>query len=653
MIDQVKIETQLREELVLLQAENKQLRNRLEKLQYYHQDQLTWQENQQQLEALYQISRGISMARNEYELLRVFVQPAVSTGLTRAELNYIDLDKKGRPEWLEPMANWFKKSGISSTVGIRSYLPDLQFAKLWIDNPYDILVIPDINTDERLNDFVRQELLKFKIKTWIIIPLLQSNRWVGTISLGWAEQRNHTEKELTLYRAITSLAATAVENHRLFIQQEQIASELQQNRDLLEKHQAHLEALVADRTYRLELITALSGYLIANSDLHELLDLMVNQVKNGFGYYHVHVYLLETETEELVMFAGSGKVGKELKAREHRLKVGQGIVGMVAQTNTSFISNNVDKESNFFRNLLLPDTRSELAVPLRKWGKVRGVLDIQDRNLNRFLAEDVTLMQSIADQTAIAIDNARLLAEQQATIAKLRQVDRTKSEFITMISHELRTPLNAINGFAELLMMGLSGDLPKEAQEDIELIYNSGQHLLALINDIIDISQIEAGKVKISCQNIYIQEFIADVLLSSNQLIKNKPIEFVTNVVDDMPLVYADPTRLKQILLNLLSNATKFTRSGFITISVGLDESLNNYALISVQDTGIGIPSDKCQAIFDQFSQVDMSDSREFGGLGLGLTICQKLVRLHRGEIGVQSEEGVGSEFYFTMPLAE
>lgn len=435
-----------------------------------------------------------------------------------------------------------------------------------------------------------------------------------------------------------------------------IANDITERKEMeteLEAYRYHLEKLIIDRTYRLELIAELSGQLIAILDLNELLAELVNQLRDSFQFYHVHVYLVDKETGDLVMFEGSGDVGHLLKAKGHRLRAGQGIVGSVAQSNQPFMSEDVDKVPQFFRNPLLPNTVAELAVPIRKADVVLGVLDIQSDQPGQLSLEDVSLIQSIADQTAIAIDNARLLAEREATIVKLQEVDQAKSRFITMMSHELRTPLNAILGFTELLMMGLSGDLSPQVQQDVELIFSNGQHLLGLINDILDISQIETGQTQLSLTRLHLREVLAEVLAETSSLVKDNSLDFVTEVPASLPPVYADPTRLKQILFNLISNAIKFTPAGVVMIKAEVSPSEPSKAVITVKDTGIGIPADKQQAIFELFNQVDMSDARQYGGTGLGLAICKELVQIHGGEIGVRSEHQVGSEFFFTISLAE
>jgi signal transduction histidine kinase len=252
----------------------------------------------------------------------------------------------------------------------------------------------------------------------------------------------------------------------------------------------------------------------------------------------------------------------------------------------------------------------------------------------------------------LALENARLSKEQAKTIIQLKDIDRLKSEFLTSMSHELRTPLNSIIGFADVLLQGIDGELNDMALNDIQLIHNSGKHLLALINDILDLSKIEAGKMELVREAVDIKDVANAVLASSHSLVKDKPVEIITDVSDMLPPVYADKLRLNQILLNLVSNAAKFTHEGSITIKASLNPRKLDVMTISVIDTGIGIPAGKLGTIFERFRQADSSTTRKYGGTGLGLAICKQLVEMHGGTLNVRSEEGVGSEFYFSIPLA-
>lgn len=298
------------------------------------------------------------------------------------------------------------------------------------------------------------------------------------------------------------------------------------------------------------------------------------------------------------------------------------------------------------------DKEATLAIPLLIRGQVIGSLGLKRENAPDWQQEEIAAIKSVANQVSLALENARLSTEQEKTIVKLQDLDRLKSEFLTSMSHELRTPLNAILGFADVLLSGIDGELNEMALYDIQLIYNSGQHLLTLINDILDISKIEAGLMEIVPEPLPLKPVIDDVVAASASLLK-KTIKLLVDLPEDMPPVLADNIRLKQILFNLISNASKFTHEGSITVQIKRHPAQSNLAQISIIDTGIGIPADKQETIFERFKQADMTTTKEYGGTGLGLAITKQLVEMHGGEIELKSQVGVGSEFCFTIPLAE
>ncbi|MFC1976145.1 sensor histidine kinase, partial [Chloroflexota bacterium] len=296
---------------------------------------------------------------------------------------------------------------------------------------------------------------------------------------------------------------------------------------------------------------------------------------------------------------------------------------------------------------------TELAVPLVLRGEVIGVLGVKREEETRWAEEEVAAVEAVANQVTQALENARLSKEREKTIVQLKEVDRLKDEFLTGMSHELRTPLNSIIGFADVILQGIDGEVSEMAMNDIRLIHNSGQHLLTLINDILDLAKIEAGKMELVCEPLSIEETIRDVMASTNALIKSKPVEVVLDIVEGLPPIYADKLRLTQILINLVSNAAKFTEEGLITIKADKYEIDPHLALISVADQGIGIPPQMVDTIFDRFRQIASVSTRKTGGTGLGLPICKQLVELHGGAIEVTSEEGVGSNFHFTIPFVD
>lgn len=265
-----------------------------------------------------------------------------------------------------------------------------------------------------------------------------------------------------------------------------------------------------------------------------------------------------------------------------------------------------------------------------------------------------------------------MLAEDRATLAELnrelvrinrrlreanqdiREADRLKSEFVATISHELRTPLNTIIGFAKFMLNEGAGPLNDMQRTDLSAIYSSGQHLLDLVNDILDLSKIEAGKVTLNKERLDFHEISAGIMSSAIALVGDRPIELKEEIDPHLPPIYADRQRVRQIILNLVSNAAKFTEKGHIAFRVeAITDKGAPYLLCAVEDTGIGIREADIPTVFEAFRQVDSSSARRAQGTGLGLPISRRLAELHGGRMWVESVQGTGSTFFFTLPLSD
>jgi len=292
--------------------------------------------------------------------------------------------------------------------------------------------------------------------------------------------------------------------------------------------------------------------------------------------------------------------------------------------------------------------RSTLAVPLLFEQRILGVLVVWRQNPGTFAAEVVHLLQTFASQSVLAIRNARLYRELEEKGRQLAAASRHKSEFLANMSHELRTPLNAILGFNEMILGEIYGDVSPSMREPLTDIQNSGKHLLRLINNVLDLSKIEAGRMELSPADYSVQDTVERVRASLHPLAAEKGLEFVVSVPGDIPLAYGDGGRLTQCLMNLAGNALKFTRQGRVTLSVELQAEDLVY---HVADTGIGVAKDKIDSLFTEFRQGDASITSEFGGTGLGLSITRKFVEMHGGRVWVESELGKGSTFSFSVPL--
>jgi PAS domain S-box-containing protein len=421
---------------------------------------------------------------------------------------------------------------------------------------------------------------------------------------------------------------------------------------------------ITERKLSEETLKRRNDYLAASSEIGRLvtstLDLntiftrTVNLISERFGFYYAAIYIIEETGFNAILREATGEAGEKMKAQGYSIVVGShSVIGKVAESMEPTLVNDTDIEPLYIPNPFLLDTRSEVGIPLRIGSRIVGVIDIQSTQVQAFTQDDLSVLQSLADQVAVAIDNARSYELSQQLIKDLREVDQLKSQFLANMSHELRTPLNSIIGFSRVILKGIDGPVSEMQQQDLTAIYNSGQHLLGLINDILDLARIEAGKMELNFEEVHLADMTTSVMSTAKGLVKEKPIQLLQRIPPTMPTVRGDTMRVRQVLLNLISNASKFTDQGSITVETSVQKGPTGKmeALISVIDTGPGISIEDQKKLFQAFSQVDGSATRKSGGSGLGLSICANLVQLHGGRIGVHSSVGKGSTFWFTLPL--
>ncbi len=456
-------------------------------------------------------------------------------------------------------------------------------------------------------------------------PLAVRGEIIGQLAVaGW---KSISPEAIELANSIAEQVSVHIENLRLFEQNEKRAREL---------------GTVA--------AVSTTASTVLNPD--ELLQAVVNLTQERFGLYHAHVYLTDEENN-LLLAAGSGEIGNQMVIEGHTIQIDaeKSIVAHAARERKAVIVNDVRTEEGYLPNAFLPETRSEMAVPMIVGDKVIGVFDVQSESAGHFTEEDAKIYTTLAVQVAIALQNARLYVEQSATVAQLRELDRLKSSFLANMSHELRTPLNSILGFADVMLEGLDGPLTDNMNSDLGLIQKNGQHLLHLINDVLDMAKIESGKMNLNIEKFNLQEIIEEVTSITSPLASEKNLAlFIEPDSDHEVEINADKIRLRQVMINLINNSIKFTEKGKISIHVTREE---NNVLISVKDTGIGIPIELLESVFQEFTQVDTTTTRKTGGTGLGLPISRKLIQMHSGRLWAESSgiNGEGSTFYVHLPI--
>ena len=388
----------------------------------------------------------------------------------------------------------------------------------------------------------------------------------------------------------------------------------------------------------------------AEASLDDMLHTLSEGLRLALQADEATVLLLDVDSSELVVRASVG-LERDV-SQESRVRLGEGFAGRVALARTPIVVphvSGVDVISNFLGEQLT----SLIGAPVRASGRLVGVIHAGTIEAREFSEEDVILLQLVADRVAHAIERARLLDAERAARTEAELANRAKMEFLAMMSHELRTPLNAIAGYAELLTIGLRGPLTEAQLADVQAIHRNERHLLSLIEEVLTFAKIDAGRIRLEPEDVRVSAALASMSDLIAPQMEQKEIDYRLEPCDASLAVYADVEKLQQIVLNLLSNAVKFTPAGGrITIAAGLRAATNEVE-IRVRDTGIGIPRDKIETIFEPFVQLDGGLTRKSQGTGLGLAISRDLARAMHGDLVVVSEEGAGAEFVLTLPRGE
>jgi signal transduction histidine kinase len=417
-----------------------------------------------------------------------------------------------------------------------------------------------------------------------------------------------------------------------------------------------LQTRTQQLTRSVDQLTALGevGRAVSSTlDLETVLTTIVSRAVELSGLDGGIVSEYEEATEEFVQRAAS-QTGNVLASvlRGIRYRKGEGAIGQTAITRQPVQVPDITVpgayDSRVRTNLIESGVRAVLAVPMIHQDRLVGCLGVTRNRPGDFPPETIDLLRTFATQSALAIQNARLFHEIADKSRQLEVASQHKSEFLANMSHELRTPLNAIIGFSEVLTDRMFGELNEKQEEYLKDIYASGTHLLSLINDILDLSKIEAGRMELELSDFHLPTALDNALMLVRERAGRRNITLQTSIDERLGEVRADERKIRQVVLNLLSNAIKFTPEGG-RIEVGAvpkDGSVE----VSVSDTGVGIAPEDQEAVFEEFRQVGTA-AKKVEGTGLGLTLCRKFVELHAGRIWVKSEVGMGSTFTFTIPV--
>jgi len=491
-------------------------------------------------------------------------------------------------------------------------------------------VFEDVSKEELITPEIRQRFLDYGVFSAAAVPLLADDRSLGVLAVLDGQFRRFTDDEVLLLTAFADQASLALEKARLL-------------------NEAEREKERSDALYRV------SNMLAAAHDTDEVLDLIVNESARLLSLPIAYIRL--AAGKDLVASAATTTAVDLLADLDSSTVIEEGAnpAGHVMATRKAFVVEEISQAE-----FLTPEQRSIMEkhglrggaiVPLVANDQSLGVLALADTRPRRLTEDEVSLLTAFADQASLALDKARLLREAEQARDEAEEANRTKSQFLANMSHELRTPLNAIIGYSEMLQEEAADLENEEFEEDLERINGAGKHLLGLINDVLDISKIEAGAMDIYLETFPIAPMIQDVVTTMQPLVEKNSNTLEIDCPDSVGSIHADTTKVKQCLFNLLSNASKFTEQGTISLKVSRKtKDGQEWVNFAIADTGIGMTDEQMGRLFEAFAQAEASTRRNYGGTGLGLAITRHFCEMMGGTVLVESEAGKGSTFTMKLP---
>jgi signal transduction histidine kinase len=494
-----------------------------------------------------------------------------------------------------------------------------------------IVHIPDVLTDPEFSRQDTQERGRFR--TMLGVPLMREGAPIGAVFLTRAAVDPFTQKQIDLVATFADQAVIAIENVRLFDEVQARTDDLTES---LQQQTATAEVLKVISRSTFDLQAVLDTLVESAARLCEA-DLVVMRRPKGAVFEHVASY--------------GGPPGFTDFMRSIPVGPGRGSgVGRVLLENRTIQIPDVlaDPEFDLTAAQSRSGARTTLGVPLMREGTPIGVLILNRKEVRAFTTKQIELAETFADQAVIAIENVRLFDEIQDKSRQLEIASQHKSQFLANMSHELRTPLNAILGYTELIIDNIYGDTPDKMRAVLERVQSNGKHLLGLINDVLDLSKIEAGQLTLELNDYSLKDVVNSVFSAVEPLAAKKQLAFHVEVPQNLPGGHGDERRLTQVLLNLVGNAIKFTDAGEVIVQASVT---NGAFTVAVRDTGPGIGVPDQARIFEEFQQVESKIAKKKGGTGLGLSISKRIIEMHGGRLWVDSGLGRGSTFSFTLPV--
>ena len=496
--------------------------------------------------------------------------------------------------------------------------------------------VTDIERAEGVPLLSRQMIEALGTRSQVTVPMLRAGEPIGAMTIGWAEPDGFGEQQIALLQTFANQAVIAIENVRLFKE--------------LEARNSDLTETLEQQTATAEILRVISS---SQTDVQPVFETIAENSLRLCDATFSTVFRFDGELVHLEALRNTTPEGADAIRNAFPMPPSRGGASARCILTRSVVHISDVREDPDYVLLGLAETnkfRSILSVPMLRDGNPIGAITVAAPRAVPFPDKQVEVLKTFADQAVIAVENTRLFNEIQDKTHQLEVANRHKSEFLANMSHELRTPLNAVIGFSEVLLERMFGEVNPKQEEYLNDILSSGKHLLSLINDILDLSKIEAGRMELESQPFDLPAALDNALTLIRERAARHGLRLEVTVDPGLGEVKGEERKVKQVLLNLLSNAVKFTpEGGKISLSASLNDGM---AEISVADTGVGIAPEDQEAIFEEFRQVGSDYARKREGTGLGLALARRLVALHGGKLWVESEPGKGSTFTFTLPVS-